>query len=326
MARLTLLRWPKSRPWRFSLRALLILITLGCIWAGFHAGPAWKERRIAAIFERHNTQWGRAGIPGSEQDLGWKIAYHYKQVVRLIWGQQYIETVYVRSKIEPELVEAIAAVPGLKTLSLLPSKLPAGSWHQHEDAVPLPPGALARILANHQLKSLYIAGFSLSDEDCSAICAHTSLEGLAICGTSLSEDSLARLVTLPHLRGLVLERNARIEGFGLKSVQGSTALETIGCKDTPLGHEFAAYVARCPNVTTLDLGHPSVDDEFVLQLAGHPRLCQAYLAKCGLTDAVLPAIQEMPALRIVSFPKSVSKNGIAQLKGARPDIHAYVLP
>jgi hypothetical protein len=311
---------PRSIRWRYTLRGFFVVLTLFCIWAGVHAGPAWKERRALAILQRHDCQL----IPQPDRgnrNLWSYLSTAYNQSGGALWGQRFNWGVSVSDRLEPDLVEALALIPDIEVLSLQPSELPGGARHQPQEAIPLPEGALTKILSTHELKYLYIEGFLLSAEDFDMIAAHPSVEVLSICGTTIGEDSLAKLVALPRLISLTLERNTPLQGAKLTTVPGSTSLKGIGCNGTRLGRDFAAYVARCPNVQTLDVGSPSIDDEFLAQLAGHAALEGLDLLDCNVTDASITPIGSLPALKWVSLPRGgVSANGMLNLKLAKPKL------
>jgi hypothetical protein len=229
--------------------------------------------------------------------------------------------VSVSHPLDAGITEALVLIPDIEVLSLESSKIPSGSRHQPAEAISLPEGALSKILSNQDLKYLYIEGFLLSSEDYQAVAAHHSLQVLSICGTNVDEHDLVGLVTLPRLVGLILENDSRLTGSALHSTAGSTTLRTIRCDGTPLGSDFAAYVARCPNVRMLDVGHGSVNDALVSELAGHAELAVLDLVDCNISDASVPAVQTLPVLESIVLPQDkLSPRAILQIRSARPRV------
>jgi hypothetical protein len=315
----------RSPRFRYTLRALLVFVTLFCLWGGYHANRAIRERQAAEVLIRHKATFATDPIRPSRGALD-SIRLAYQGLVQLVWRERFITHVSIATKLEPEVVNAVIALPHLESLSIEPvqysleQKMRMNREGILEPQEKAPPGAIGSILRAQRLSDLALAGWILSDEDCRAIARHDSLISLQLIGCGMSEDGFARLVALPKLQSLRFSYS-QITGAGLAALPGSNSLENIECYFAPIGNEFAAFVARCPKVATLSFFNPAVDDLFVAQLGAHPSLTGIDLSRTIVTDRSLPVLERMPSLRVVGLPRAtVTAAAVDRLQHAKPNL------
>jgi len=186
-------------------------------------------------------------------------------------------------------------------------------------------GSLQELLAATRLRILGIDGCVVSDADLAAISQQRTLTILALRHTHVPEAALADFVRLPRLHELVVE-HSDVTGRDLHGVAGSTSLEIVKFSQTPVGVEFARYIARCPAVVELHLHHKSVNDEFVAELHSHPSIKYLPLIGTSITDYALDDLAQMPSLAVTQFDDRVTKAGVEEFQRARPDVkvkHPY---
>jgi hypothetical protein len=105
----------------------------------------------------------------------------------------------------------------------------------------------------------------------------------------------------------------------LASASGSKSLEFIECAESPVGSEFAGFVARSPKLAHLVISNESVNDEFVARLSGHPSLTTLRLVGTAVTDQCIPDPVRWKSLTAVTLPREkVLQASITQLKKAHP--------
>jgi hypothetical protein len=253
---------PRSLRLQYSLRALVIFITLFMIWGGYHANRGWKQRAAEAVLRRHEARISYLGR--DHRYLGNRLADTYGALVHALWGETHIHGVDVRSNLEAEVVEALIALPQMDGLGIMPRAYSSSDMSQLvrgqklEGRMNLPEGAMQRILARRDLKGLSLVACSLDSDDCEAIVGCENIESLYLLNCGLSEEGFAELLKLPRLRWLSIS-HCQVTGSELKSVAGSMSLDRIDCIGTPVGEEFAAFVKRCSNVTSLQLGVAKTD-------------------------------------------------------------------
>jgi hypothetical protein len=234
--------WLKSIRLRYTLRALFVFVTLFALWGGYHTNRGWKERRAEAVLLRHSASLQYWPLESGDGFCG-VLTSAYRKLVAWLWREQYIRTVELVSPLEPEIVDALAALTRPAEIAV----------HANSDPAPMveaPKGAIERILKGHKLVSLHLNDFALSDEAFAAIGRHHTLEELNLRRTNLTEDAFAQLIALLHLRCIDCQR-CEVTGAKLGGVPGSTTLETIRCSWMSADIELARFVARSPRVSEL---------------------------------------------------------------------------
>jgi hypothetical protein len=316
--------WPRSLRWRYSLRSLFVVVTLFMIWGGYHANRGWKQRAAEETLRRHGAQvaYGTGRINQGVAETGMSL---YQALVHRLWGERPVREVTLYSNLEPEVVDALAALPELQGLGIGPRKFTgteqnrmynAGDWGASQS---LHEGALAKVLASQNLKRLGFGVWVLSDNDLQAVGQETSLEYLGFVGCKFSERGLASVVTLPRLKHLQMD-SCPVTGSQLSGLSSRT-LELIDSRNVPFGDEFAGFVARSPKISDLRVAHATIDDDFVSRLGPHPALSSLQFGSKSVTDEAVLALLKLPQLKGVSVPRGTfSAEAAAQLKEQRPTL------
>ena len=235
---------------------------------------------------------------------------------------------------EPDVVSALSSLANVKELTLTASVPPIiknpflyvprvakrnpnpnRKREIHPQVVP-PPRAIERVLAAHRLRSLTLDGFQLADADYAQISRHASLEEVAIEITNIPEDALPKLLRLPRLRRFCIHE-CEVTGKDLATTPSSLSLQSVHCERTPVGVEFAAFLARCPKLQDLSLQHLSVNDDFVKLLENHPGIQMLMLHSASVTDACIPSLERLPSIRCLYLPgDGFSSTGKKRLRTA----------
>jgi hypothetical protein len=308
--------WPKSLRWRYSLRALFVLITLFMLWGGYHAGQSWPERRAELVVR----PWEAVlhGGPSPPNSLLEYPVYAYQKLVKVLWGERFITHVTLCVEPKPEAVEAIAALPRLKGLSIYQ---PSTDRRESTRRIVVPDGSIQRILAMRELRALELEGADLGERDLRAIASHPSLQRVSLSHAKLSEDGLAAMASSPELRQLRFS-HCNVTGAKLASTPGSPVLDSIECAEAPLGIELAAFIGRCPNLRVLTVRCGAIDDKFVAALGSHPSVQMLDLGTTKVTERSLNTIAQMPSLQYVVLPREgISLAAMERLQKIRPNVH-----
>ena len=314
---------------RYTLRALLVFVTLFCLWGGYETNRCIKERQAEETLKRRGASFDY-GPKRSGTGLLASVQFYYQRLVQIVWRARFVTRASITSPLEPEVVAAIAALPHLEHLGLEPRRRATEEQRLFFEekivnaSASVPPGSMQRILGGRQLKILWIGPWILSDDDCATIARHQSLESISVNGCEFSEDGLAQLITLPKLRYFGFSY-CKVTGEKLPSIPASQSLEHIECDGTPVGESFADFVRRSPNIVALTVCHKSIDDSFVAKLSGHPALRVIDLNATSVTDRCISAIEEWHgSLDTVVLPRSsVSKTRFEQLREKRPDLKLF---
>lgn len=317
---------PRFIRFRYTLRALLAFVTLLCLWGGYHSERSWRERKAEEVLKRHGASFQYGPVSGGES--AWSsTVFAYQKLVQSVWRERFITTVCLGQP-DDEVVEVACVLPHLRHLQLRPPH--ALTYPEEGDAnpklplrgprVPMPEGAVAKILEAHSLRHLVIKGWSLSDNDWAAIARHRTLEGLSITDTNVSEERFAEILALPRLEFIDCGR-CDVTGQALAGRAGSLSLNELNGAHTPLGPEAASFLRRSHRLEALWLGHESIDDNFVLRISGHPSLKRASLVGTRLTDAGLVAVGRIPNLGSLTLPhEGITTAGLDALQRDCPGL------
>ncbi len=185
-----------------------------------------------------------------------------------------------------------------------------------------PVGAIRSILRGKKLVALELKDIALSDDAFTAIASQSTLQELVLKRSNVCDDQLAKLIVLPNLHRLDC-MFCPITGDRLCSVRGSVTLQALDCRGSPVGVGLAEYVARSPRVRKLSVGlfHNSCDDNFVAALGRHPSLSELRMYPGAITDRSVSALVDLPALKRVELPNTVSREGRERLLKARPELN-----
>jgi len=288
---------------RFSLRTLLVGITLLCI------GLAWWVHRV----KRQAT-----AVKGIRDNGGW-VYYDYEQ-----WdGKKGKPAAYVESRVPKWLlhrlgvdffhtVEAVSMVYHYDGKQRFDNSLTDAVIGQHLAGLPY-------------LRALYVNERQLTDEDYRIVGrlsllevffqwdAHditdegvvelgklSRLRSVHLSESHLSDRGLAALAGLPRIEVLSLQAND-ITDAGVRSLEKNSTLETLwigGLSHHPsqLTDAAVADLASIPNLRVLDLQHTQVTVSGLELLKDHPRLAELYLSgskadKKQAAQAVLPRVK-----------------------------------
>ena len=208
---------PRKRRWlRFSLRSLLVAITLFAIVLGVEMNRVRKQRLIVAEVERSGGSVGYAcrfssPFDGAElYSAGWfegeYVPRTYTDDIRH-FAREYLCDVRVfggRLRASDEMIPLLVQLRGQDWLDL------KGSGITDVGA--------KRLLKMKTLRSLKMFETQITDDGLASL-ATMDLVAIGISGTGITDAGLEHIAQMPHLRILGLGSN-RITDGGLSSVAG----------------------------------------------------------------------------------------------------------
>jgi hypothetical protein len=305
---------PKRR-FRYTLRALLVFITLFMLWGGYHSERAHRERAVEKLVTRHSLGVGYASTTATFAPPIW-----YQRIVTSIWGERFIAGISFDEDITLADAKIVANLPNLKyvwiqsrTSDRIPSDGPTAPTTRLAD------GVLPTILADRSLTDVRVQGLLLSDADFAAIAGHRTLRIVSLYQTNVSDDTLTPILSLPRLQAIEIGFFSQVTGKHLGSAPGSGSLQRVACKHTALDPGFASYLSKCPNLTELNLISSPVGDEFLVPLEASPRLRDLSLLETRVTDKSVTSLARIGTLRRVWLPPSLSQSAAGKLRSANPN-------
>lgn len=302
---------PRSIRWRYSLRALIALLTLAALWCGYYANRGLRERRAIAVLREHGATLGYDRF--ERRGSAWTSPIRqYQNAVQFMWNEPRVTNVMIASTLPPDIVDALCALPHLQILSLSShdpndnTLSPGGTVIRREN---LPDGALRRILSKHSLLRLDMTGWKLSEHNCKAIADHRTLSSLSMNNSDFAATSAARLLEMQCVKQIDVF-NCNITGNPEGTRQGSPTLNGITCVGTPLGKDFATCISHCPRLSRLTLKHNSINDDFLRLLGLHPAISHIDIAG-NITEDSAVTLSTMPSLKSADlWPYTASKHSL----------------
>jgi hypothetical protein len=349
----------RPRRWlRFSLRSLLVLVTVLCVWLGVKVNQARRQKEAVAALQELG-----ATVTYAQHRVGPNAFNHDRELdvpgwLRELAGDDFFQSVISLNVGQPmsdaELVH-LSALPEIEYMDLERAGrgvTDAGLAHlprpdrlvsfcgkstsvgdefvkRLEDAVGLETFDLSGTrVTDEGLRSLrglkkliwlYLADTNVGDAGLEALQESHSLETLDLNGTKVTDAGLVHLSKLPWLWKISLN-NTRISDAGLKSLASLRRLGTIELAGTRVGGPGLAHIAPLLD-TMLDLTDTSINDASLQYLRNAKHLRGLFLEGTPITDEGLVHLQYLPKLKGVSLAGTkVTKAGIARLAKLRPGL------
>lgn len=313
-----------SKRWlRFSLRAMLLLVLVICVWMAIWSNRARKQRDFvnsinpignSGVMYRHQIDATGKGIANpSLPGPGW---------LRGLLGDHAFFEIYSVGLVtaRDEYLRAVADFTSIEQLSL-------SDWVSDD--------GIAYLSTLRNLKVLDIQSLKISDRSIEVISKLPRLEGLGLAGAAVTDEGLKPLARLRNLRfvGLVDTQVTAAGGAWLKkqfptlhlSVAGGSLASAEEEKEAvqeliQLGGRFTADQQGF--ITGVSMGGSAISDEkmvaLVRVLAKLERLEHLHLS-AGVTDAGLLSLQGFRQLKwLTLFDSSVTDAGIEKFKRLNP--------
>jgi hypothetical protein len=340
------MRRPINRLTRFSLRGLLVAITLLACWLGWQAKLVRDQRRAVALVERLGGYVGydyeriaaeryRKNPPSGPRPPGDhaadlasrpRVPAWLVNLTGLHWWATVERVRLERAALTTADVELLSRLPELTTLNLVECRL--------RDADLTAWGRLS------SLSGIYFQGSDFADDQLGFAAALPRLEFVELNMTVLGDAGLAHFSGLPlrrldlsetkvtdeglaHLKGIeTLERlyaNATsIRGPGLRHLMGLPALRSLQLNQTPIAAEGLEHLAGLPVLAYLDLGGAQVNDEGVRRLAAVSSLEDLGLAETQVEGHTLASLTGLPRLeRLRLNATRLADGAVGNLSGMR---------
>jgi Leucine Rich repeat len=358
---------PRShRRWlRFSLRSLLILVTILCVWLGVKVNQARRQKEAvdalskvgAAIRYEHQLSDTHPRDFAVEKELD------VPRWLRDLAGDDFFQTVVAVQATRPvtdnDFIH-LAALPRIRFLYLTntgPRVTDAGLAHlpRPDRLVSFVAGGTAvgnefakRLATADGMDTLFLGGTRVSDEGLLALSTLGQLLNLSIDNTEVTDAGLDALQGMRELRCLRLD-GTRITDAGLAKLAWHKALTTVQLNRTAVTDaglrrlatlsslnevELEGTQVRGPGLATiasrltvLVLRDTLIDDTSLAHLKEARNLQAINLEGTAITDAGLLHLHGLPKLSAICLEGTqVTKEGIAQLTKAPPTLAIVTAP
>jgi Leucine-rich repeat (LRR) protein len=255
----------KLRWYQFSLRTLLIVVTLfavACSWFAVKMGQARRRREAVEAIKRagndllYEYQVDQSGneIPNAQPSIpNW--------LTGLFGEDLFYDVVYVHL------------------------------WRQ------LPEGRLECLRDLRQIRYIHIEELYISDADLENLEGLAQLRNLEIWDTmGLTDAGLAHFEGLKRLEGITLA-NTKVSDAGLAHLSGLTELDTLCLQNASFPGSGLDHVRKLPKLQFLSLNGAKLTDDGWKCLANMAQLQGLYLSGSNIADANLEHVANLKNLR-----------------------------
>ena len=283
---------PRRRFWRFSLKTLLILLTLFCLWLGTLASSANRQKRAVEAIQlsggEFNYDYQR--IPSSSgQRYSHRVEPPGPQWLRRVLGDHYFITPVAlnigrQAGIKDDCLDHLVALPHLKSAMFY--QVP----FRDRDVVHL-----------KHLKNL--TSLTFNEGTLSGIDGPTQFEFLKY---------------LPHLESLSLN-DAKFGDADAKFLKDTVNLKILFIYGSAIGDDGLAQLQHLKNLEMIGLGKTKVTDRGISYLSALPKLRYISANDLNITDEAFGSFAKMTALRDLELHNTqYSREGIEKLRKAMP--------
>jgi hypothetical protein len=309
---------PRSRlrrRWlRFSLRTLLIVVTLLGIWLGVKVDQARRQKRAVDTLRMlgAGVRYEHQRLPDGRFDD--RIELDVPAWARNLCGDDFFQTVrgvylWRRVSITDEELECLDDLPYLEVLHI--DGLPitdaglAHIPHPHRltqlatDGTNIGDGFLHRLRSAKRLQTLQLDNSEVTDAGLSALSGISTLRRLSLVGTQTGDKGLATFAPCKQLEALRLGR--QVTNQGLQQFETLENITHFRAKDSPItGEAFRGF--SLPKVDSVYLDYCAVSDEDLPPLVQAIRNARIFsLDGCPISDDGLQHLRHLGKTKKLSL-------------------------
>jgi hypothetical protein len=269
---------PKRRWVRFSLRTLLVGMTVLCVWLGFKVNTARRQKEaVDAILKAGGEvrfDYQVVPDPGGNSSLR---AYDVTLLppgpawLRKLIGDEYFRSVFTVVVLRPADsistwdFEPLAKLSGLQQLTL--------QFNESQPPIQRPDLTVLGTLS--QLKALLLIGNCSDDSMLSSLNNMPQLRNLALQGERITDKGMQQIEKMIQLKVLTLQSTS-ISDEGFKHLQNLNNLECLRLDDAKCTDTGLQYLKGLKKLTELSLRATKVTNAGVRELQKSLPKCKIY--------------------------------------------------
>ncbi len=341
--------WSVRRIFRYSIRALMLLVLVLAVPLGWVVNRAHRQRDMV---ERIRQTGGEAWYAGEAEILA--AGHPGLKWLADTLGVDFLDTIegctIGRMGTEADLIAAVEALPAAKAIGIRGARVSARGiralgtmpalervWFERctlgpeeraavaaltrprelvFDRVALD-GALAFLEPLAALESLTITETPIRDASLASLARLTRLQELTLDRTGLTDAGMPHLAALKNLTLLVLSRNA-VGDPGVEHLRGMRLLSFLMLDRTRVGDRGLKTLAALPELTSLSLVGTRVTDSGLAEMGRFPTLQFLNLDETEVGDAGLGAIKVSRTLSVGVERTRVTPAGIKRFRMSNP--------
>jgi hypothetical protein len=300
---LVIIIWMFRRRFQFSLRTLLIIVTLfaiACSWFAVKMKQARTQREAVEKIRK----WGKEINITYSWQADPQTKPHIPEWLRQLAGDDFFYYVYGLEVRGTDLTSTdllpLEELNQLQELSLFMSKIPDYK--------------LAHLKELPQLRKLDLNGTNTTDAGLVYLKGMTKLDLLYLGYDSITDNGLEQLKGLSNLRTLDLE-GTNITDAGLVHLKRLTQLNKLYLDETNITDEGLEKLKNLTKLEALNLDHTNITDAGLEKIKGLIKIHLLRLAKTKITDAGLVYLKELSQLEhLVISNNNITDAGLVHLK------------
>lgn len=287
-------RWAPHRWLRFSLRTLLVVVTVFGVWLGVKVGQARRQKEAveallqlgATVRYAHQRNDANPTEFDSDKDLGvpgW---------LRRMAGDHFFQTVALIQFSGPvtdkELVH-LAALAHVECLHF---------GQESYEEIDVTDAGLGHLPRPDRLTHLAAANTRIGDAFLKRLTGATGLEVLHLSGTRVTDEGLRALPPLPKLKYLGLSYTSVSDAGLAAALKDVSSLEILWLEGTQITDAILALLKDAKRLVHLSLDGTRVTDAGLKYLSALPALLDVSIERTAVTAEGLAALkQATPTLR-----------------------------
>jgi hypothetical protein len=304
---------PRRRWLRYSLRTLLVLITVFGVWLGSKVNQARRQKEAVAALMALGTGFYYAHQKDEAYPHGINPGH---ELVAPKWldelaGYDFFRTVIsvqVSSPVSDEDLVYLAGLPYIERLYVTGFGRDVSDWELDQLRRPdrrIAPGA---------------RGNNVSDAGLAHLRRPDRLITFGAGDTLVGDGFVKRLLNATRLESLQLAES-RVTDEGLLAIRKLTKLKRLSLYDTKITDAGMAALHGMTALENLELGRTEITDAGLVHLKNAKRLRHLSLTQTNVTDAGLSHLHGLPELRSVALDDTAATpDGIAAMKAATPTL------
>lgn len=322
----------RKRMFRFSLRTMLLLLSVGAVFFGWQVSQIRRQQVAVANIEESGGQVRFLRSKEGELLLrgpGW--------LHRMMGddGFRTVHSVVLFAESNSEFADDLSDLPDLQELQI------SGDNLSRETLTAVTRLSELRILGlcsfdnSHvtdewmpkfaklkHLMMLDVRGAPVSDDGLRHLCNLSQLRTLLLAETKVTDAGLEHLTQLKQLSVLDFG-SLPITDRGLRALRPHAKLRDLSLHGTRITNEGLVHLKSLPSLTTIGLGRTSINDAGLKVLAQIPTLNRISLERTSITDEGLQHLQSLPLQHLSLYGTTITDEAVDRLQQATPRRFQY---
>jgi hypothetical protein len=248
----------RRRWFRFSLRTMLVAITLFCIWLGVTAYRANRQRKAVETIRSY-----RAYVRYDYElaDNGWEVRRDNPLPPGPVWLRDLIGIDYFATAVNvcmdhgndvnDDSISALAELSQVRRIDIEGANV--------TDAV------MAKLKGLKQLRELIVINSSVTESGWDFLRHLTRLRNLALYGSNVTDSTLIHIDGLTELTSLTLHES-QITDAGLRHLKGLTQLEYLELHDPLITDASLQHLKELTGLKQLDIRSTKITSDGIDEL------------------------------------------------------------